>query len=285
MTAFDLGDVICSATVTGGGGPILFLHGFMGSARDWAPFTPAIGEAHTTVAIDLLGHGSSSRPTDAARYALGRQSDDLAALVDDLGMGPVGIVAYSYGARLALRFAIDHPKRVACLALESPSAGLADRAEREERRTSDEVLADVLERDGIVAFARHWGEQPVFAAERRLPAAVRAELENRRRANDPAALAAALRGAGQGAMAALHDDLSGIAAPTAVLAGALDDAGLARARIVAASIPGASLDVLDDVGHAPHRESPERFAAWLAATLERIEAPLAVPSSPHRRSP
>ncbi|MEK6720678.1 MAG: alpha/beta fold hydrolase [Chloroflexota bacterium] len=285
MTAIHLGDVSYEATVSGSGPPVVFLHGFSGSATDWAPFTAAISASRTAVAIDLLGHGSSSRPADPARYALERQSVDLAAAVEQLGLGHVGVVGYSYGARIALQFAIDHPEQVTGLALESPSAGIADPAERQRRRASDEALADDLERDGIDAFARRWGDRPVFASERRLPDAVRRDLEDRRRANDAAALAAALRGAGQGAMTPLHADLARIAVPAAILAGSLDETGLTRARIVTSGIPGATLEVLDGVGHAPHREAPGSFAAWLATALDRIDALVAVPSSPHRRSP
>ncbi len=292
MTTIDLGDVRYEASITGEGPAVLLLHGFTGSSADWAPFAPAVGASHTAVALDLLGHGASSRPTDPGRYALERQSDDVAAVADDLGLAPAVIVAYSYGCRIALRLAVDHPELVAGLALESPSAGIADLAERGIRRAADEALADDLERDGIDPFVRRWAAQPLFAAEQRLPAAVRDDLERRRRANDPAALAAALRGAGQGAMAPLHTRLAEIRVSTAVLAGGCDETGLVRAHIVAAGIPEAALAVFDDLGHAPHREDPTRFAAWLATALDRIVAPsvpvgapAVVPSSPLRRSP
>jgi len=291
MSAVALTDVTYEVAVGGHGPAILFLHGFTGSGAEWGPFLAALAPAHTTVTVDLLGHGATSRPTDPARYALVHQSADLAQILGRLDIGSAIVVGYSYGARIALQLAVDHPARIAGLILESPSAGIADPDERAARRAADEAFAGDLERDGIEAFADRWEAMPMFAGERRLPDPVRGELARRRRANDPLALAAALRGAGQGAMTPLHDRLAAISVPTGILAGSTDAVGLARAQVVATAIPGATMEVLDGVGHAPHREAPDRLAAWLDRALDRIESasapsdpsPALVPS-PQRRS-
>lgn len=287
MTTFHQGDVTYDAAIVGGGPPILFLHGLTGSGPEWGPFTEAMAATRTVVTVDLLGHGTSSRPTNPERYALERQARDLAAIIARIGRGRAMVVGYSYGARIALRLTVDHPSLVSGLALESPSAGIPDVDQRAARRAVDETLAGDLERDGIEVFVERWTALPLFAGERRLPDPVRDELARRRRANDPMALAAALRGAGQGAMTPLHDRLAAISVTTAILAGALDPTGLARARIVAAAIPGAALEILGDVGHAPHREAPDRFATWLASSLDQITSstPVLVPSSQRRSTP
>jgi 2-succinyl-6-hydroxy-2,4-cyclohexadiene-1-carboxylate synthase len=143
--------------------------------------------------------------------------------------------------------------------LESPSAGLASSAEREARRSSDEALARRLERDGIERFVDEWERQPVFASQATLAPARADRIRAIRLRNDPAALAASLRGAGQGAMEPLVDRLAAVAAPTLVLAGALDDRGRPRAEQVADPIPHARLVVVDGAGHSPHDEQPRRF--------------------------
>ena len=84
------------------------------------------------------------------------------------------------------------------------------------------------------------------------------------------ALAASLRGAGQGAMEPMQAELGGIGIPVTVVAGALDPTGEARARDVAGAIPGARLVVIPDAGHAPHREAPAPFARALATHLARV---------------
>jgi pimeloyl-ACP methyl ester carboxylesterase len=159
--------------------------------------------------------------------------------------------------------AVAEPDVVARLFLESPSAGIADPADRSARPAADEQLAQLLDRDGIEAFVDRWEKLPVFAAERAMPAVERARLHAARLHNQPTGLAASLRGAGQGAMEPLHDRLAGVTAPTLVVAGALDEAGSDRARAITSWIPGARMAILEDIGHAPHREAPDRFATLL----------------------
>jgi 3-oxoadipate enol-lactonase len=60
-------------------------------------------------------------------------------------------------------------------------------------------------------------------------------------------------------MTPLQQRLASIAVPTLVIAGALDEVGLERARSVAAGIAGARLEVVADAGHTPHLESPHAF--------------------------
>jgi len=146
---------------------------------------------------------------------------------------------------------------------------MPDPTARATRRDADEELARMLDWDGIAAFVAHWESLPLFATERDAAPEERARLHAARLANDPHGLAASLRGVGQGAMAPLHDALPAITAPTTVLAGALDETGLPRARSIAQAIPGARLVVVPSVGHAPHREAPASVLREIAAHLVR----------------
>lgn len=270
MTTFTAPDGVRYAVHRSGVGvPVLLLHGFTGRGEDWAPFRPALERLTQPIAVDLLGHGASDAPTDPARHGLPRQAADLAAFLRAEGLAPAHVVGYSFGARVALRLAVDHPDVVRSLVLESPSAGVADPVAREDRRVADERLAELLETQGIEAFVDRWEALPLFATERSLPAETRAAIRAGRLANDSRGLAAGLRGAGQGVMAPLHDLLPAIAVPVTVIAGGLDQAGLPRAESVAAAIPSARLVVVPGVGHAVHRESPTRFARELATHLVR----------------
>jgi 2-succinyl-6-hydroxy-2,4-cyclohexadiene-1-carboxylate synthase len=255
---------------TGGDGPaLLLIHGFTGRGADWAPFLPALRRVAATISVDLLGHGNSDSPTDPARHAVERQAADMASILRQLGMAPADVLGYSLGARVALRMAVAEPDVVARLVLESPSAGIADTAARAGRRAADEQLAEIPDREGIEAFVDRWENLPLFAPERALPARHRARLHAARLRNRPEGLAASLRGAGQGAMEPLRDCLPSVTAPTLVVAGALDEAGADRARTIAAGIPGARLAIMEGVGHAPHREAPDRFALLLLGFIAR----------------
>jgi 2-succinyl-6-hydroxy-2,4-cyclohexadiene-1-carboxylate synthase len=272
VTQVAVNGVHYEVRMSGAGAAALFLHGFTGSSADWEPFLPALETVATCVAVDLLGHGGSDATADPARHALERQAADVADLLDELGAVPATVVGYSLGARVALRLAVDRPEVVRSLVLLSPSPGIPDAAARAARRDHDEALARQLETSGLEAFVDTWEAQPLFAAEAALPATTRGLIHEARLRNDANGLAGSLRGAGQGRMTPLHDDLRRISVPTTVVAGELDTSG-ERARTVAAAIPGSRLVVLDGVGHAVQREAPGVIERLILEHLGAIEAP------------
>ena len=276
MTRLATGDGVgYEVREAGDGPPVLLLHGFTGSAASWAALLQPLTERHRVIAVDLLGHGGSDAPADPARHAVERQAADLADLLQQLDATRGAVLGYSFGARIALRLALDDPETVERLILESPSAGIADAGARAARRAADERWATLLETDGLDAFADAWEAQPLFASRQRLPDDDRRRLREALLGNRAAGLAASLRGAGQGAMEFLYDRLPEVRQPTLVLAGALDTVGRERAEAVATGIPGARFETIPDAGHAPHLETP---AAFLARVLAFLATPVEVAS-------
>ncbi|MEO8604531.1 MAG: alpha/beta fold hydrolase, partial [bacterium] len=179
--------------------PLVLQHGFTGSSALWTVHAKAWAAHWRVVAIDLLGHGASEVAIDAARYAMAPTVADVAGLLDALGIERCALLGYSLGGRVALAFALEQPRRVAALILESASPGVAAADERAARAAADEQLAARLERDGISAFVEGWMAQPLFATQARLAASRRAAARAQRLANSAAGLAASLRGLGTGA--------------------------------------------------------------------------------------
>jgi 2-succinyl-6-hydroxy-2,4-cyclohexadiene-1-carboxylate synthase len=272
MTATEVDGLAWQVRVRGAGPPLLLLHGFTGRGSGWGSHATAFARRFRVIVVDLPGHGRSGIPGDPRRASVERSADDLAAVLGDVTATPSHVLGYSLGARIALRLAIAHPGSVRRLVLESPSSGIADAAARAERVAADEARAVRLERDGIDAFVAEWEREPVFASHATMPPARRDRLRAERLHNRPAGLAASLRGAGQGAMEPLHDRLRGVAAPTLVLAGALDPAGRDRAEAIATGIPGARLEIIDGAGHTPHLETPRIFRTLATAFLEEDPA-------------
>jgi 2-succinyl-6-hydroxy-2,4-cyclohexadiene-1-carboxylate synthase len=257
----------------GQGSPLLLLHGFTGSAGSWWLQLDHWTARHRVIAPDLLGHGRSDAPADPERYALEAQAAQLADLLDVLEAAPAAVIGYSMGARLALVLALRHPGRVGRLVLESPSPGIADGVARAQRRAADEALAAEIERDGIEAFVAGWEVLPLFVTHAGLPPEVRLRLRQERLSQDPVGLAASLRGAGQGRMQPLHHDLTEIAVPALVLAGAHDETGVARAHLIADAMPQATLQVIADAGHTPHLEQPHRYLDAIDPFLPATDDP------------
>lgn len=264
----DAGDGLRLHVDLQGAGPgVVLLHGFTGSTATWDDLRARLRGAFTTVAVDLPGHGRSTAPPDPARYALSRFADDLARVLDALGLDAAAVLGYSLGGRAALRFALAHPARVTALVLESASPGIADPRAREARARADHALAEAIVRDGIARFVDHWERLPLWASQARLPAATRAALRARRLRHDPHGLAHSLRGAGAAAEPAVADRLAALGIPTLLVAGALDAKYVAIAEQMARALPDARLHVVPDAGHAVHLEQPADFAGAVAAFL------------------
>lgn len=170
------------------------------------------------------------------------------------------LVGYSMGGRIALHRALRRPGRVRRLILESASPGLETAEDRARRRDADEVLARRIVTGGIEAFVDGWEALPLFASQRRLPDDVRRRHRERRLANDPRSLAAALRELGTGTLPSLWDSLEEVRTPTLLIVGALDEKFVEIGHRMTESMTDAHLTIVPHAGHTVHLERP---GAWL----------------------
>src|SRR4030088_3123600 len=93
--------------------PLILLHGGLGSGEMFGPVLPLLTERHQVVAVDLQGHGRTAdiaRPIDIRLMA-----DDIAALIDHLGLDRPDLVGYSLGGGVALHTAAKYPAKVSRL--------------------------------------------------------------------------------------------------------------------------------------------------------------------------
>jgi pyruvate dehydrogenase E2 component (dihydrolipoamide acetyltransferase) len=105
----------------GGGVPILFLHGFGADLNTWMFNQPILAERHATYALDLPGHGGSSKQVGSGDVAalIAAVTDFMAAA----GIARAHVVGHSLGGALALGLARADPQLIASLTLIAP-AGL-----------------------------------------------------------------------------------------------------------------------------------------------------------------
>ncbi len=203
---------------------LVLLHGFTGSAAGWLNLFPLLAApGRWLIALDMLGHGQSDAPADPARYSIEHCQADILAALANLGVrsGEAILLGYSMGGRIALYTAFSGFFRA--LILESASPGLADPTEREQRRLSDNALAECIEREGVAAFMDYWEKLPLFASQDSLPPEARATLRAQRLNNRATGLANSLRGVGTGVQPALYEQLHALTLPTLLLAGELDN--------------------------------------------------------------
>lgn len=94
----------------GAGEPLVLLHGGFGATELLAPLIGTLAAGRRVIAVDLQGHGRTADIDRPLRAEL--MADDIAALIEHLGLDRADVMGYSLGGMVALRTAIQHPERV-----------------------------------------------------------------------------------------------------------------------------------------------------------------------------
>ena len=101
----------------GSGRPLILLHGGLAAGEMFEPILPVLAADHQVIVPDLQGHGRTAdidRPIDIKLLA-----DDIAALIDHLGLDRPDVVGYSMGGGVAFFTAVKHPAKVRRLVVAS----------------------------------------------------------------------------------------------------------------------------------------------------------------------
>lgn len=102
------------------GAPVVLLHGWACSAYSWRHQLPALAAAGArAIAVDLKGHGLTDRPLEEHEYEREAMTAFAVETADALGLDRFSLVGHSLGGGIATRFTLEHPERVARLAVVS----------------------------------------------------------------------------------------------------------------------------------------------------------------------
>jgi pimeloyl-ACP methyl ester carboxylesterase len=134
----------------GSGRPMILLHGGLASGEMFQPILPTLAAEHRVIVVDLQAHGRTAdidRPLDHKLLA-----DDIAALIDHLGLDRPDLVGYSFGGGVAFWTAVKHPEKVGKLVMASANV----------RR--DAIPPEMLAQQGQVnaAAAEFMQDTPMF---------------------------------------------------------------------------------------------------------------------------
>jgi pimeloyl-ACP methyl ester carboxylesterase len=115
MPRFQHGEFDLAYLDQGAGEPIVLIHGFASTKEvNWVNpgWVATLQRAkRRVVALDLRGHGESSKHYDPAVYDTRVMADDVCALLDHLGIPRADVMGYSMGARVTAFFAWKYPER------------------------------------------------------------------------------------------------------------------------------------------------------------------------------
>jgi len=265
---------IIAHRIDGGGPPLLLLNGGMMSIGAWDPIADRLARSLRVIRCDLRGQLLSpfGDADPSAAWTLADHAADVVALLDRLGVECVHLAGTSFGGEVAMIVAADHPERVASLAVMTatdrltPKMRAAGRAlGMQARAVSDGSIGGGTLFRALApgAFSERWlAEQPPGFLE------IRARVFDsfpRPFFSGIASIMDALLGLD------LESRLPRIAAPTLVIGAALDRTfPIEHSRAIAAAIPGARLEILEDCGHAAVVEDPARVVALLAGFVASV---------------
>ncbi|WP_406011004.1 alpha/beta hydrolase [Streptomyces sp. NBC_00637] len=119
----DLGHVglFCTSPGRTDGAALLLVHGWGGDGREWSVHAETLADRFRVIVPDLRGHGRSDVPGTGNTPAA--MADDLAALVEALGCGPVVAVGHSMGGQVVNLLAVRHPVLVRSVVALDPAHG------------------------------------------------------------------------------------------------------------------------------------------------------------------
>ena len=117
MTYAKIGELDLYYDEHGEGDPLVLLHGGIHAGEIFGAILPALSAGRRVITVDLQGHGHTADIDRPLRAEL--MADDIAALLDNLGLEQADVMGYSLGGLVALRLAIQHPARVRRLVLVS----------------------------------------------------------------------------------------------------------------------------------------------------------------------
>jgi pimeloyl-ACP methyl ester carboxylesterase len=124
----------------GAGKPaFVFVHGWTCNHTFFAPQAAHFARRHRVVSVDLRGHGESDKPQGP--YPIAGYADDLAYMIEQLGLGQVVAVGHSRGGMTVLQLAAAHPDRVAAIVMVDPAPFVFP----PERRASLEAMVAAIE--------------------------------------------------------------------------------------------------------------------------------------------
>lgn len=269
----------------GKGRAIILVHGLGGSHANWLAVAPRLAQHGRVLAIDLAGHGRT--PSLGRTAQVGANKNLLGRFIDAVAGGSATLVGNSMGGFISLNEAAAEPDKVAGLVLVDPAVPTAPGAGFDGRVVA--FFASVLlpgvggavmrrrARRGPERMVRDTLALCCVDPSRVDPAIVAAHIAMaQERAGNGSVVGRDFLEAVRSLTAGLirrrrfFEMVASIRAPALIVQGERDRlVRVEAARALAAARPDWQIEVLDDIGHVPQLEAPDRFLAivepWLRA--------------------
>lgn len=264
----QINNIVLAYDDHGIGLPVIFLHAFPLNRQMWAGEIQALlqDQRYRLIALDWRGFGESevaSSPVKPVISTMVMLADDVAGLMDALGIQQAVLCGLSMGGYAAFAFARKYPERLSGLILADTRPG----SDTPDARANRENVARLAESQGPGAIADLQLPRLLSDYTRQHHPEVEARVRQLIDTATPQGIAAASRG--MAARADATDLLAHISCPTLVIVGEEDAlTPPSTARNYAAQIPGAQLVVIPHAGHLSNLEQPQAFIQAIRQFLQ-----------------
>ena len=249
------------------GDTIVMIHGFGANKDNWTRLAGHLTDDFNVYAIDLPGHGDSSKPLDIG-YRLEDQAGYVAKILEALSVEDAHIMGNSMGGAITALYAANYPGKVKSAVLFDP-AGILE--------YESELVDLVMEGDNPLIPKKPGDFERLmeFGLEKEpfVPWPIMGVMEERAIANRDIneVIFAAIRDAGF--ESDFRNAITRIQAPVLIIWGKEDRViNYRNGEVFAAAIPNARLELMDGIGHAPMVEAPaesaELFRTFIGQPVE-----------------
>ncbi|HWQ33779.1 MAG TPA: alpha/beta fold hydrolase [Blastocatellia bacterium] len=247
----------------GAGQPVIFLHAFPLSQQMWNEQAAALSQTNRVITFDWRGFGESELRGD--RFAMDLLAEDLAGLMNEIGIDRAVVCGLSMGGYAAFAFYRKYADRVKALILADTRAG----ADNEEGKRARLEMAELALQSGASAVADRMIHRLLAPVTLQNKPAIAERVRAIIAGNRPETIAAAQRG-----MAERPDStelLATISCPTLIIVGS-DDALTSpnEAEKMRDQISDAGLVVISEAGHLSNLEQPDDFNRAVANFLKQL---------------
>jgi len=268
MPQRKVGDIKIYYETQGSGEPIVMISGCGADSSEWFSQVPDLSLRYHVITFDNRGTGRSDKPD--IPYSMEMMADDVAGLLDSIGIEAAHILGYSMGGVIAQEFALSYPERTLTLILLCASpAGAPDVLLPE-----SEVMTLMFDPDTITRMTPdEWSRKllPCMCSQEFLdnhPHLVDEVLA--RQSEHPTPLHGVMRQVEAMLTAHTYDRLPRIKVPTLVIGGTADRVNPCQnLRLLASKIPNAELMILENLGHGMFIEGAEQTNRVILTFLKR----------------
>ena len=257
----------------GTGTPVIFVHEFAGDHRAWETQMRHFGQRYRAITFAARGYPPSDVPDGVAKYSQARAADDIAAVLDGLGIERAHIVGLSMGGFATLHFGFRHADRALSLVVAGCGYG-AEKDARDKFRSEVDAVAAFLDEQGIRAFAGKYAYGPTRVQfENKDP---RGFAEFKQQLAEHSAVGARNTQLGvqkeRPSLYDLVDQMKALTLPTLVLTGDEDWPCLQPALLMKQTISTAALSVMPNCGHTINIEDADQFNRLVGDFIVQVDA-------------